>query len=414
MIVRKHRNFAVLLKRICGNHYRRMFVPCFSLSCNSAFNSFAMNIVLDANILIQDFPLKGANLVTVCKSISLLDGKVYVPEVAVRETVNKFREELDTARETLEKGIKTLNRISPFSPFSSPVGDAEIDKLHADYDTYLRERLKELGIDVLKISNIPHDRIIERDLARKKPFKTNGSGYRDTLIWENVKECYSLSTKSQAPHVVFVTQNHKDFCGNGYSLHDDFFDDLKSVGIASDDIRIVKEISDVIKEYIAPKQQAHDIKSRLVKDKKYRDIDLTLIVKSLVDEYALGREFSCVESPFGSRYDAPIITGYDEPTFTVSDVRLMSDEQVIIDLNIQVECDFKFYVDKLDPIVWDAAEEDKRPTIVEWKSKDYFVTAVDSAELELLMTLIVDKEFEHVISHDIELITTKKKKKTMY
>lgn len=361
-----------------------------------------MKILLDANILIQDFSLKGAHLVNLCESVSLVDGTVYVPEVAVLEAVNKFGEELESARDTIEKGIRTLNRISPFPPYPNPVNEKKIEKLTTDYDRYLRERLMTLKIEILPIPEIPHATIIVRDLARKKPFKTNGAGYRDMLIWENVRLCCDMSAESELPDVVFISQNSKDFCNPDDCLHDDFIEDLKQSGIAPDRIRMARSVEIVVKDYISPRQaNLTAIKDKLNQDNKYNKINVRSVVEDALDDFLRLRTFTPEESPFGPKYIFPRVCSMLPPSFKVLNVRKMSINRSVIDLYVWTECRFGMSMllsDYKDLASWD------RPNLeigLEYDNKHVVVTR--NCDVSFDMTLIVDENFDRVISHDISI-----------
>jgi PIN domain len=51
----------------------------------------------------------------------------------------------------------------------------------------LRELLEELGAEVPGLPNPDHADFLERTLRRRKPFTREDQGYRDALIWENVR-----------------------------------------------------------------------------------------------------------------------------------------------------------------------------------------------------------------------------------
>ena len=65
-----------------------------------------------------------------------------------------------------------------------------------------------------------------RDLARKKPFSSSGSGYRDALIWLSLVSL--LGESSEAENAAFITRNSKDF-GEAPRLHEDLLSDLNPV-----------------------------------------------------------------------------------------------------------------------------------------------------------------------------------------
>jgi hypothetical protein len=71
---------------------------------------------------------------------------------------------------------------------------ADIAPLRLRYRDDLEEILREANGEILPIPTVPHRRLIERAVARRRPFDANGDGYRDALVWESVLELLNLST----------------------------------------------------------------------------------------------------------------------------------------------------------------------------------------------------------------------------
>ena len=61
-----------------------------------------MYVVLYTSILYSDPFLKGANIVAICNSIELLNGKVCIPEVVKKELIN--------TKNKISKEIKSFNK----------------------------------------------------------------------------------------------------------------------------------------------------------------------------------------------------------------------------------------------------------------------------------------------------------------
>lgn len=361
-----------------------------------------MNVVLDTNILFSDFHLMGAKITVLCTSIDVINGCVCIPEIVIRETVRKFGDELTEAQKKADKALDDYARISKMPVYANPITDAKIKTLIADYEKYLRSRIDKLGIEVLPIPTTPHEELVSRDLAIKKPFSRKGTGYRDALIWENVKSvCQSSEGLFDKPRAVFVNKNTKDFCAEGYELHDDLKENLIESGADSDSVKIVGDIDNFIDEYIKPKQKIlQKIIDKLNKVGAFKEIDLFAALDDVMADKLMLREFDDDESPFGGSYENPIVTSYDPPKYTVNDVREISDDEVVIEMNVEVECEFTFYMLKSEACLRD--DDDLHITHHDWNR--HYVEATQSATVNLNVTLLVDKAFQKVSSSDIGIV----------
>jgi hypothetical protein len=69
-----------------------------------------------------------------------------------------------------------------------------------------REQLAGLGVSMPPLPDVSHDALVSRALARRQPFDAKGhDGYRDALLWENVK------LLAESGPVVLVSNDRKAF-----------------------------------------------------------------------------------------------------------------------------------------------------------------------------------------------------------
>lgn len=362
-----------------------------------------MKVVLDTNIIFSDFHLKGAKIKNLCESVKSTGDTIHIPTLVIDESINKYKEQLQVCKSKIEKGISDFKRLTGKEMGKSPVTEDFISNEIEEYAHNFPKQVKTLGIKTIAYPSVSHQELVKRDLARKKPFQESGKGYRDALIWESVKSiCESPSTLLDMPKIVFVNKNHKDFCEEGFLLHPDLKEDLINNGISADYIRIVDDIDVFVNEYIKPKQKIlRNILDDLNSYKEYNEIDLTTEIEGRISEYLLHREFDYEESPFRQEFENPSIVSIDEPSFEVIDVRQISDEEIIIDINISVECEFDFFIFKSDAVIMDA---DELPHIWNNDWNKHYMAASDSTSVNLKMSLIVDTGFNEILSDDIEII----------
>lgn len=150
---------------------------------------------------------------------------VAVPIVVLRETARHWEKQASDAEKQAKgrydralKGRKMFDYLGlGDSGEPPPVPDPTIDP-----DTFVEalvDRITELGVEIVLLPNVGVPEILERDLARKKPFAESGKGFRDVLIWHSVKELFAKLL--QGSKAFFVSSNTDDYC-----LDSDFHPDL--------------------------------------------------------------------------------------------------------------------------------------------------------------------------------------------
>lgn len=361
-----------------------------------------MKVILDTNIIFSDFHLKGARIKNLCESVKSTGDTVHIPEVVVDESINKYREKTRECKLKIDRGISDFKRLTGKDVEDNPISDEFILKESEKYARSFKKQLQELGIKIIPYPSISHQELVKRDLARKKPFQETGKGYRDALIWESVKSiCEKSLSLFENPKIIFVNKNHKDFCEEGL-LHPDLKEDLVNNGINEDYVRVIEDIDIFIKEYIKPKQKIlKNIQEELNANKQYNGIYLNTEINNRITEFLLHREFDYEESPFRQEFENPSVVGINEPSFTVMEVRQISEEEFFVEVKIDVDCEFNFFIFKNDAMCMD---EDELPYIWDSDWNKHYMAASKTIPIKLKETLIVNSSFEAVLSDDIEII----------
>ena len=157
-----------------------------------------------------------------------------------------------------------------------------------------------------------------------------------------------------------------------------------------------------IKEYIKPKQKIlKNIQEELNANKQYNGIYLNTEINNRITEFLLHREFDYEESPFRQEFENPSVVGINEPSFTVMEVRQISEEEFLVEVKINVDCEFNFFIFKNDAMCMD---EDELPYIWDSDWNKHYMAASKTIPIKLKVTLIVNSSFEAVLSDDIEII----------
>lgn len=185
-------------------------------------------IILDTSVLVNDFWLVGASFRTLRDLLNVFDAHVFLPELVVDETLNKFAEVLAAALNKSRHLDYLLNR--------KVIARVKLEATLARYKDFIRDLfypLSDEGGEVtfseLPYPEIPHSDVVERLLQGKRPFRGGSDrekGYRDYLIWLSVVE---IVRDNPGRDVIFVSENVNDFGAEAdkrRTLHSDLLADL--------------------------------------------------------------------------------------------------------------------------------------------------------------------------------------------
>lgn len=176
-----------------------------------------MIFVIDTSELHDQKRLEGNLLRLFLLAKNLTKHRVCIPAVVLAEYQRHSREAMEKSAAVIEKELKVLARYWDKLDTKLPPIDSEFQK----WRTWIDERLRVAGIEVIPYPTTTHQSLADRDLARRKPFKPSGEGYRDALIWESVLDLAARSTDD----IVFITSNGSDFA-EGEHVHPDLTADL--------------------------------------------------------------------------------------------------------------------------------------------------------------------------------------------
>lgn len=170
-------------------------------------NSPKIAVVVDSTELSQtpDFQSGSWNsLITLCNQQQI---HLAVPEIVLAEVGRQWAEKTDKffteIREDWSKRTWPLQ-----SPQKLQLPDQSDINRH-QYLSKAKSFLEEKHVQILPVPDIPISSLIERDLDQRKPFKPQGKGFRDAVIWQSVVDFAAKFDESV--RVIFVSGNHTDF-----------------------------------------------------------------------------------------------------------------------------------------------------------------------------------------------------------
>jgi hypothetical protein len=171
---------------------------------------------------------------------------VVVPQIVRDETRVHFRNQLEKAHKDLQRNAGRVSKLLRCGP--EPLVHAiDIESGCSEHLANVEKRLKLLQISQPGYKDIDFLRVVERALAKRKPFAESGRGFKDAMLWEHVLN----AAKAYSELVVFVTGNTNDF-GADCQLAPELQDDLTSNGIPKDKVVLCSTIHEAFELYGKP------------------------------------------------------------------------------------------------------------------------------------------------------------------
>lgn len=177
-------------------------------------------VVVDTTVTFDDLLLRRLNWMQLLALSAKGHILLVVPDVVFRESVRHWKRQADQSLRTARSEFDKLKTSLGLDAGDGPPADLAIVEAH---EQYLRDRLTSVGA---QLPALPHaatpEKLLERDLAGRRPFAASGKGFRDALNWETILELAAAPTTAQ---IFWVSRNSTDF-GDGNGLHPDLADEL--------------------------------------------------------------------------------------------------------------------------------------------------------------------------------------------
>lgn len=346
-----------------------------------------MRVVIDTNIFCEDYFLRGANFRLLFDGLKSLPASLHIPEVVIDEVVNRYREDLAEAVAKDKDHRSQVGRLLADSAVAAPLSinsENEVEK----YRKHLETILKTHG-EIMPYPEIAHKRVVERDLARRKPFKRDGSGYRDYLIWENVKSLLLWGTE----RVVLITNNPKDF-GEGPHVDPELQKDLTN----PNHLKLFRSLREFNETFVLPRLKMLDgIKEAIQADPSKIGL-MKWLGENLLDVVRDAGDLECLVAgfPSGAGSVRPIkLEAFHD--LRVNDVRELESGEKLLNLTVGAEIDFSIDID------WDdyLNHQEVRDWAGEGSEEFSFSFSRHVAFVTVEVELTLDLEAQQVTSHEL-------------
>ncbi len=172
--------------------------------------SLTMNVILDTCILIQDYKLQSRNFIGLFEYLRKTKGKIIIFDYVLDELLKNYESDLEEFYKNVSKSSRKL------------LGNEFQLNVKAEVKSYQKFIEGHESIRLLKSDDVSSKIIFQRHLKRKPPFKTNGSGVADFLIWDCITK---LSNADGLIFYAFISSNSSDY--GKETLHPELLKDLK-------------------------------------------------------------------------------------------------------------------------------------------------------------------------------------------
>lgn len=312
-------------------------------------------VVLDTNALYCRKPLTQADSVRLLALAESGHVRLIVPEVVLLELSRQWHEEAQEKSAEALTGVKKLN--DALADFE--LGQVEIEvprhSRSAFYD-YVENLFRSKRVEIPSPPEVSVRDLLAKEIEVRKPFDRQGTGFRDALIWETVRELCGDLADPTTP-VVFVTNNHTDFCDKkGGGLHPDLRQDLA----ASQAFDVVPSLHHLLEhDAVAPLAEAF----RVLEDTFTRERIEELVDSAIADLHGVDIEEALGVYVGDGMYEVPISTGLSGAAFeeimleedTISSEIYRAGDELTIRVTVDAHCSFDGYIDKSDYFLHDEA-----------------------------------------------------------
>ncbi|WP_233963338.1 PIN domain-containing protein [Pectobacterium versatile] len=219
-----------------------------------------MNICIDTNIFFDNFYIKSTNLKLILNFINNAEHVLLLPDVVLMEIESHFTKGRKEAVKSLDKAIREYNKFVPIGYEDSLDFFIEcngIDNHSPDQYSFLKEIKKHIAenrVIILHSMEVSHEIILEKLINNKKPFKENGVGYKDVLIWLSFIN-YIKNKGCSGDVFCFLSENIYDFShikkekkDEGVDFHPDLKSDLEKID-ADIEVNYCESIKNLIKNH---------------------------------------------------------------------------------------------------------------------------------------------------------------------
>ena len=189
---------------------------------SSVVENLYMNVVLDTNIIVQDFLLQSKKFNLLLDHLKKTSSRVIMPQIVYEEVAEVYRRRLAQHLEDYKETGKKLEIVLAENR-NVPKVDIQVDEEVEKYREYLKEKLSFSSSNIVPYKEIYLGELVNRAVKRLRPFSSKGEEFRDALLWLTVLD---IAKAEEHQAIVFISNNPKEF-GPNHTLHTPLHDEVK-------------------------------------------------------------------------------------------------------------------------------------------------------------------------------------------
>lgn len=165
-------------------------------------------VFIDTNIIITENFFRSSAAQAFLKACSILNIEVVIPDIVYDEVLGNFPKKLTERVNAFEKTQRELAKLVNIA-----LTKFDIEEEFDEYENWLINLIETDGVKLAPYPEIPAKELVEKSYEKQKPFKDNGDGHKDYIVWMTVKT--HIETVRTALPNLFLTNNTKDFGAKG-------------------------------------------------------------------------------------------------------------------------------------------------------------------------------------------------------
>lgn len=162
-----------------------------------------MHVLLDTNIYMMDLTFSKPEQEALKNYLSMTNSRLLLPEIISDEVYKNIE----------TSAMKELRKIRGL--YAAKVGlipdTVNVEQVNSALKEKFERLVKEMQVLSIDNKNIDLQKLVNKSLSETPPFKSQGRGFRDALIWESLLKYLNSTLETQ---VAFITNNSSDF-GSG-------------------------------------------------------------------------------------------------------------------------------------------------------------------------------------------------------
>ena len=355
-----------------------------------------MWIVIDTNIFFDDLRIK-KSLDLLFKDIENVHFSLRIPEIVVKEIVNLYKERRHSLLSKLVSSSNELKLLTSLE-YNVNIEDENLVSDLREYEHYLRRKIMSNG-EIIPIPPVTIENLIERDLNRRKPFKENGVGFRDALIWETI---LTLTVRDGCEGIVFITKNIKDFSTKDV-LHPDLIQDIERIGVNAAMVRLFVSVEQFLESMVIPAlNDLREIRDAII-NQTHPDIDLDTITEGHLWNLITGFEIDprCLPAYREDNEDLALSWGVSDYEILLDElsVKRLSNTELLIAVNYKLDCEVDAFVNHWDAYTHTFDELGFHISDPDWN--ETYVLAKIVLPFKITLRYVFNTENNEVTSADI-------------